>query len=80
MVSSSLIVNPAFFCGANRDLLTLVRGLGREGILRLDGGASEYITGTGEENAGGAPSGIFGPDTCHHAKVETLTTPLLSAT
>jgi hypothetical protein len=72
---SAQLANPKFFAAGNRELIALFRQLGRDGVLRLGGGTSEFTAFTTEEPSGPAPLETVGPDTSKNVKSETPITP-----
>ena len=73
---SAQLANPAFFSGANKQLIELFRGLSPNGNLRLGGGSSEFTTYSDAEPSGPPPFEVFGPDTSKTVKHGTVTTAL----
>ena len=73
---SAQLANPAFFSGANKQLIDLFRGLSPMGNLRIGGGSSEFTTYSDADPAGPPPFEVFGPDTSKTVKHGTVTTAL----
>lgn len=73
---SAQLANPAFFSGANTQLIQLFRELSPEGVLRLGGGSSEYATYSPQTPPGPPPFKLFGPDTSKTVKKGTITSAL----
>jgi hypothetical protein len=73
---SAQLANPAFFSGANKQLIELFRGLSPNGNLRLGGGSSEFTTYSDADPVGAPPFEVFGPDTSKTVKHGTVTTAL----
>ena len=72
---SAQLANPAFFAASNKALIALFRELGREGVLRLGGGTSEYTAFTTKEPSGPPPFDAVGPDTSKNVDTDTPITP-----
>jgi hypothetical protein len=72
---SAQLANPAFFAAENTALIALFKELGRQGVLRLGGGTSEFTAFTTEETGGHVPYDAVGPDTSKNVKGDTPTTP-----
>jgi hypothetical protein len=72
---SAQLANPAFFAAENRELIRLFRALGKEGVLRLGGGTSEFTAFTTQEQTGPPPFDEIGPDTSKNVKADTPITP-----
>jgi len=71
---SAQLANPAFFSGANKQLIELIRALSPSGNLRLGGGSSEFTTYSDADPVGAPPFEVFGPDTSKTVKHGTVTT------
>lgn len=72
---SAQLGNPEFFSGFNTQLIELFRSLGKEGVLRLGGGTSEFTQWSAEETHVPAPFDSFGPDTSKRVKTTVTITP-----
>lgn len=72
---SAQLANAEFFAAENEALIALLRELGKQGVLRLGGGTSEFTAFTTEESSGRAPFDAVGPDTSKNAKRDTPITP-----
>lgn len=59
---SAQLAHPDFFSSSNRGLLSFVRTLGRQGVLRIGGNTSEFTVWSSNAPAA-APEGAVGPDT-----------------
>jgi hypothetical protein len=70
------LANPAFFSGANKQLIDLFRGLSPSGNLRIGGGSSEFTTYSDADPIGPPPFELFGPDTSKTVKHGTVTSAL----
>jgi hypothetical protein len=74
---SSQLSHPGYFSTENRELVTLVRSLGTQGVLRIGGNTSDYDDWTSEkvDRTDPAWAGVAGPDTGldinHHTRVTT---------
>ncbi|MBV9083530.1 MAG: hypothetical protein JOZ62_12700 [Acidobacteriaceae bacterium] len=61
---SAQLADPDFFSAANERLVAFVRGLGRQGVLRIGGNTSEFTVWSPEGFApSGSTGGAVGPDT-----------------
>jgi len=72
---SAQLANPTFFAAENTALIALFKELGRQGVLRLGGGTSEFTAFTTEESDVPVPFDSVGPDTSKNVKSDTLITP-----
>ena len=72
---SAQLANPAFFAAENTALIALFKELGKQGVLRLGGGTSEFTAFTTEEPSTPAPFDAVGPDTSKNLKSDTPITP-----
>lgn len=72
---SAQLANPTFFAAENAELIGLFRELGRQGVLRLGGGTSEFTAFMTEEPSGPPPFDSVGPDTSKNVKGDTPITP-----
>ncbi|HEY0785786.1 MAG TPA: glycosyl hydrolase family 79 C-terminal domain-containing protein [Acidobacteriaceae bacterium] len=77
---SAQLSDPGFFSGANTRLIGMMRGLGKEGVLRIGGNTSEYCfwapEATAAEQAAMTGQGPMGPDPGHKPAVDRRITPL----
>ena len=72
---SAQLANAEFFAAENTALIALFRELGKQGVLRLGGGTSEFTVFTTDEAGGTAPFDAVGPDTSKNIKTDTAITP-----
>ncbi len=68
---SAQLANPAFFAAENTALIALFKELGKQGMLRLGGGTSEFTAFTKEDSNEPAPFDAVGPDTSKNVKNDT---------
>ena len=69
------LANPEFFAAKNTALITLFKELGKQGVLRLGGGTSEFSAFTTKDPSGSPPFDAVGPDTSKNVKSDTPITP-----
>ncbi len=68
------LANPQFFSASNTELISLIRELGTQGVLRIGGGTSEFTKYSAQKAEGPPPFEVFGPDTSKTVKQGTVTT------
>ena len=73
---SAQLANPAFFSATNKSLIAIFRDLGKQGVLRIGGGTSEFTAFTLTPQTGPPPFDAVGPDTSKNVKSDTPITPL----
>ncbi len=72
---SAQLGNPAFFSGSNTQLIELFRSLGKQGVLRIGGGTSEFTQWSAVDTHVPAQFDSFGPDTSKRVKTTITIAP-----